>query len=209
MELFLFKRKRAMRRCLIVTLLFVACFVSTGTVCADEAVPFSERHGLKYVTVYLNEAPVELVFDTGATSIVLNGSGLLTAGIAEFDDTWKIQSHTAGGVTEGYIVRLKSVRIGNVRRNDYDATYLPSSTANLLGASFFAGYSYYIDEDRKVIRLVPKGSSLFDRPAEPEAGQRTTGSGLIEVEMDNEKYIYKGGRLIRKDQEPTESETSR
>lgn len=193
----------------IVSVLFVVCFAIVGTVCADETVPFIERHGLKYVTVYLNEAPLELVFDTGATSVVLNGSGLLQSGIAEFDDTRKIQSHTAGGVAGGYIVRLNSVRVGNVRRSDYDATYIPSSTANLLGASFFSGYSYYIDEDQKVIRLIPKGSSLFDRPVQPETGLRTTGSGLIEVEMDNEKYIYKGGRLIRKDQESPGTEMPR
>lgn len=196
-----------MYRSVILSVIFALSLINNGSVSADEAVPFTERHGLKYVTVYINERPVELVFDTGASSVVLNGDGLLHTGITEFDDTRKVQSHTAGGVTEGYIIKLNSIRAGNIQQNDYDIVYIPSSTANLLGASFFAGYSYYIDEDYKVIRLIPKGSYFFDRLEQTD--HRTTGSGRIEVEMGGEKYIYEGGGLKRQGQDAPKLEISR
>lgn len=194
-----------MYRSAILSVIFVLFLISIGSVSADEAVPFTERCGLKYVTVYINERPMELVFDTGASSVVLNSDGLLHTGITEFDDTRKVQSHTAGGVTEGYIIKLNSIRAGNIQQNDYDIAYIPSSTANLLGASFFADYSYYIDEDYKVIRLIPKGSYFFDRLEQ----HRTTGSGRIEIEMGGEKYIYEGGRLKRQGQDAPKLELSR
>jgi clan AA aspartic protease (TIGR02281 family) len=197
-----------MHRSVILSIIFFLSLINIESVLADETVPFTERYGLKYVTVYINERPVELVFDTGASSVVLNSDGLLHVGITEFDDTRKVQSHTAGGVTEGYIIKLNSIRAGNIQKNDYDIVYIPSSTTNLLGASFFTGYSYYVDEDYKVIRLIPKGSYFFDR-LEQQTGHRTTGSGRIEIEMGGEKYIYEGGGLKRKGQDAPKLELSR
>ncbi|MBI5234016.1 MAG: clan AA aspartic protease [Deltaproteobacteria bacterium] len=193
----------------IVSLITFVFFLMTGvSVFADDTLPFTERNHLKYVTVYLNETPLELVFDTGANNIVLNRDALQRLGISEFTESHKIQSHTAGGVVAGYIITINSIRAGNMQKKDYPVTFVPSSTENLLGANFFTGYSYYIDEDYKVIRLVPKGRYFFDNPDQPAAmplpqplPQPTApGSGRIEVEMDGEKYIYDGDRLIRQDQ---------
>ncbi len=179
----------------ILSIVFVLSLIITDSVLADEAIPFTERNGLKYVTAYLNGVPMELVFDTGSSNVALTSSGLLRIGMKEFNDTRKVHSHTAGGVIESYLVNLKSIRVGDVQQNDFDILYIPSSTANLLGASFFANYSYFVDEDYKVIRLVPKGSYYFDRLEQPIVDQQRTGSGLIEVEIDNEKYIFDRGKL--------------
>jgi len=162
---------------------------------ADEAIPFTERDGLKYVTVQINGVPVELVFDTGANSIVLNNDALQSLGISEFDTSRKLVSHTAGGVVEGYVLTLNSVMVGSIQRHDYDVAYVPSSTKNLLGSSLFSTYNYYVDEDYKVIRLIPKGSFVFDSPWQPQSSSedQRTGSGHIEVEMDGKKYIYGHG----------------
>jgi clan AA aspartic protease (TIGR02281 family) len=117
---------------------------------ADEAIPFTERGHLKYITVQINGVPMELVFDTGANSIVLNGEALKSLGIMEFSIDRKLQSSTAGGIVEGYVVTLNSIMVGNITGYNYDVAYIPSSTRNLLGASFFADI-YYVDEDYKVI----------------------------------------------------------
>lgn len=162
---------------------------------ADEAIPFTERGSLKYITVQINNVPLELLFDTGANSIVLNSDALQSLGITEFSTVGKLQSHTAGGVVEGYVITLNSIMVGSIIRNNYDVAYVPSSTKNLLGASFFANYNYYIDEDYKVIRLIPKGSFVFDSPWQPPppVEPQRTGSGRIEVEMDGKKFIYGQG----------------
>jgi len=164
-------------------------------VLADEAIPFTERGSLKYITVQINGVPVELVFDTGANSIVLNGDALQGLGIMEFSTARKLRSHTAGGIVEGYVITLNSIMAGNIMVSNYDVAYVPSSTKNLLGASFFANYSYYIDEDYKVIRLMPKGSFVFDSPWQPPppVEPQRTGSGRIEVEMNGKTFIYGQG----------------
>ncbi len=164
-------------------------------VVADEAIPFTERDGLKYITVQINGVAVELVFDTGANSIVLNNEGLQSLGITEVSTARKIESHTAGGIVEGYVLTLDSIMAGSILRYNYDVAYVPSSIKSLLGASFFAGYNYYIDEDYKVIRLIPKGSFVFDSPWQPPPTVEPprTGSGRIEVEMDGKKFIYGQG----------------
>ena len=166
-------------------------------VLADEAIPFTERDGLKYVTVQINGVPVDLIFDTGANSIVLNTYALQSLGIMEFSPARKLHAHTAGGVVEGYVLTLSSVMVGSVIGYNYDVAYVPSSTRNLLGASFFSNYNYYIDEDYKVIRLIPKGSFVFDSPWKPPppVEPERTGSGRIEVEMDGKKFIYGQGWL--------------
>lgn len=200
---------RDMHRRVILSIIFVLSLINSDSVLADEAVPFTERIGLKYLTVYMNEVPMELVFDTGSNNVVLNSDGLLRIGIKEFDDTRKVQSHTAGGVIEGYIIKLNSIRVGNIQQTGYDILYIPSSTANLLGASFFASYSYYIDEDYKVIRLIPKGSYYFEPFEQPAVNQERTGSGRIEVEIDDEKYIFEQGKLRLQGQDTPNLEMSR
>lgn len=166
---------------------------------AADALPFTERGGLKYVTAQINGTPIELVFDTGANSIVLNRAALQRLGIAgagrnregrESPEGRKVQSQTAGGVVDGYLIALDSVKAGPVQKYNYDVAYLPSSVENLLGASFFEDYSFFIDEDYKVIRLVPRGSYVFERPGRPPADAPRTGSGRIEVEVDGATYVY-------------------
>lgn len=179
---------------LLLTSLCVAVIISEN-VMADEAIPFTEQDSLKYITVQINGVPLELVFDTGSNSIVLNSAALQSLGLMEFDDTRKLQSHTAGGTVDGYVLRLNSIIVGNIIRYNYDVAYVPSSAKNLLGSSFFASYNYYIDEDYQVIRLIPKGSFVFDSPFQPPPPieRQRIGSGRIEVEMDGKKYIYDQG----------------
>lgn len=197
-----------MHRSVILSIIVLLSLICSQRVLADEAVPFYERNGIKYVTAHINGVPVELVFDTGANKVVLNSDGLLRIGVKEFDDTQKHHAYTAGGVTESYIIKINSIRVGNIQKNDYYIAYAPSTTTNLLGASFFTGYSYFVDEDYKVIRLIPKGSYFFDTLEQPEADQHRTGSGLIEVEIDGEKYIYEGGKLKRQGQDAPKLEIS-
>ena len=178
---------------------FLASLLPALTTCADvlanEAIPFTERGNLKYITVQINGVPLQLVFDTGASSLVLNKTALQSLGILELSTARKLQSRTAGGIVDSYVLTVNSVMVGNILRYNCDVAYVPSSTENLLGSSFFANYNYYIDEDYKVIRLIPKGSFVFDNPWQPQppVEQQRTGSGRIEVEMDGNKYLYGEG----------------
>ncbi len=139
--------------------------ITVENVSADETIPFTARAGIKFVTVLINGVPIELIFDTGADNIVLNKDTLQRLGITTYSTTRKLQVQTAGCVIDGYVLTLGSIKVGNIERYNYDIAYIPSSTKNLLGSSFFTNYNYYIDEDYKVIRLIPKGRFLFENPA--------------------------------------------
>ena len=54
-----------------------------------------------------------------------------------------------------------------------------------------------------MIRLIPKGSFIFDNPWQPPppAERQKTGSGRIEVEMDGNTYIYEQERTYSEGQE--------
>jgi len=175
----------------------LSVLIAGENVLADEAIPFAQRGSLKYITVQINGVPLELVFDTGSNSIVLNAAALQSLGIMEFSTARKLQVRTAGGIAEGYVLTINSITVGSILRQNYDIAYVPSSTENLFGSSFFANYNYYIDEDYKVIRLIPKGSFVFNSPSQPPPpiDLQRIGSGSIEVEMDGKKYIYGQGWL--------------
>lgn len=182
------------------TLLFffaslLPALITCENLLADEAIPFTERGSLKYITVQINGIPLQLVFDTGASSLVLNSAALQSLGIMEFSANRELQSLTAGGIVDGYVLTMSSVMVGSILKHNYDVAYVPASTENLLGASFFANYNYYIDEDYKVIRLIPKGSFVFDNPRQSPHPIETqpAGSKRIEVDIDGKKYIYGQG----------------
>jgi len=180
---------------LIASLLSV--LITAENVLADEAIPFTEQGSFKYITVQINGVPMELLFDTGANNIVLNDAALRSLGIMEFSDDRKLRANTSNGIAEGYVLTLNSIKVGSILKQNYDVAYIPSSTRNLLGSFFFANYNYYIDEDYKVIRLIAKGSFVFDSPwgPPPPVERKRTGPGRIEVELDGRKYIYGQGWL--------------
>ena len=183
----------------LIVLLFFASLLPALITCenilADESIPFTERGNLKYINVQINGVPLQLVFDTGANSLVLNSAALQSLGIMEFIANRKLESRTAGGIVDGYVLTMNSVMVGSILRQNYDVAYVPASTESLLGASFFANFNYYIYEDYKVIRLIQKGSFVFDSPWQPPTPvePQRTGSQRIEVEMDGKKYIYGHG----------------
>jgi hypothetical protein len=67
---------------LIVLLFFASllpALITCGNVLADESIPFTERGSLKYIAVQINGIPLQLVFDTGASSLVLSSASLSRA----------------------------------------------------------------------------------------------------------------------------------
>ncbi len=183
--------ERILKAVLLTLALLMQAMIISCPVMAEETIPFTARGSIKYVTVQINGVPLQLVFDSGANSLVLNSSALQSLGIKDFNTERKLIARTAGGTVEGYLVTVNSVVVGSIQKSNYDIAYVPSTTANLLGTAFFSGYSFYVDEDYKVIRLIPKGSFVFEDPSRPATvvDRQRNGSGRIEVEVDGKKYI--------------------
>ena len=109
---------------------------------------------IKFITVHLNGVPVEMIFDTGASAIVVNDETFSKLNIRS--DLKKVTVHTAGGNADGYTFELPSVKIGNIEVKDVIAFYAPTSQMNLLGGSFLNKFTYLIDDKRKVVVFTPR-----------------------------------------------------
>jgi aspartyl protease family protein len=99
----------------------------------------------------INGRPVTFMLDTGATSIGLSADDAQRIGL-DYSKGRPVQMSTANGVSQGYRLRLQSVRVGDVEVYDIDAivTQQPMPFV-LLGNSFINRFSMRRDADQMVL----------------------------------------------------------
>jgi aspartyl protease family protein len=84
----------------------------------------------------INGKTVKFMVDTGATTIALGAAEAKRINL-KYDQGRRVQMSTANGVSSGYLIRLESVRVGDVVAYDVDAVISPQSMPFvLLGNSF-------------------------------------------------------------------------
>jgi aspartyl protease family protein len=88
----------------------------------------------------INGRSVQFMVDTGATSIAMSLQDAERAGIA-YKNGQKIRISTANGQSDGYLIKLNTVRIGDVEVFDVDAVVTPQPMPYLLlGNSFLSRF---------------------------------------------------------------------
>jgi len=99
----------------------------------------------------INKKAVQFVVDTGATSVALGAAEAERIGL-DYKKGRMSYSSTANGVVSTYVVKLASVRIGDVEVYDVDATVLPASMPYiLLGNSFLTRFQMTRTNDQLVL----------------------------------------------------------
>ncbi|MGJ7554690.1 retropepsin-like aspartic protease family protein [Variovorax sp. RB3P1] len=99
----------------------------------------------------INGRPVTFMLDTGATSIALSMADAQRIGL-DYTKGQRVQIGTANGTTQGYRLRVQSVRVGDVEVYDIDAVVSPESMPFvLLGNSFITRFSMRRDADQMVL----------------------------------------------------------
>jgi aspartyl protease family protein len=99
----------------------------------------------------INGKAVRFLVDTGATTIAMGTADAERLGIA-YKNGQLARSNTANGVVTAYLVKLASVRIGDVEVYDVDASVLPGSMSTvLLGNSFLARFQMTRMNDQMVL----------------------------------------------------------
>lgn len=100
-------------------------------------VPLEKGDGVYYLTAKINDVPMKFVFDTGASSISMSQTeaaflykqGTLTEsdfeGVVNFQDA-------RGDVSQGMVVKLRKVEIGNRVLHNVEASIVPNQNAPLL-----------------------------------------------------------------------------
>lgn len=82
----------------------------------------------------INGEKVDVLVDTGATGVAISQSVADKLNLKSID---AIRTNTANGDSVGYMVRLKSVKLGGVDAQDVSAMIVPSLDGDvLLGMSF-------------------------------------------------------------------------
>jgi aspartyl protease family protein len=90
----------------------------------------------------INGISVQFLVDTGASTVVLSANEAQRIGL-EYRSGQRGLMATANGVTTSYMVRLDSIRIGDVEVFGVDATVVPSSLPMvLLGNTFLARFQF-------------------------------------------------------------------
>ena len=99
----------------------------------------------------INGQAVQFMVDTGATTIAMGVTEAERAGI-DYRQGQPVRMSTANGITQGFKVKLASVRIAEVEVMDVDAVVIPQSMPfMLLGNSFLMRFQMTRDNDQMTL----------------------------------------------------------
>ena len=121
----------------------------------DQATAVRNRDGHFYFNTVVNGAPVRMMFDTGAGTIVLRSEDAGKAGIDISSLQYTIPTSTANGRTTVAPALIASMTIGDItRRNVHAFVSRPGAlSVNLLGQSFMSRISgYKVDGERLILQ---------------------------------------------------------
>jgi aspartyl protease family protein len=114
---------------------------------------FPDNRGMYFTQGSINGYPIHFLVDTGATTIAMNASHARRLGISfKFDGKPQMLS-TASGLTQGYLVKLDKVKVGELEVRNVEAVVIDGGfpTEVLLGMSFLS--KVHLERDGRVLRL--------------------------------------------------------
>jgi len=107
------------------------------------------------VKARINDVPMSLIVDTGATLVVLSPQMAKKAHI-DVRHSKKIMLQTANGLTSAPWVHIKRMELDKLHQNRVEAAIQRVSSnpdIGLLGMSFLSAYHISIDHQRQIITL--------------------------------------------------------
>lgn len=114
----------------------------------------AERHGHFFATAYVNERPVEVMVDTGASMVAMSHEDAEAAGIRVSSSDYTHRVSTANGTARVAIVTLDTVRIGDITVRDVRAAVSEPGAlkGTLLGMSFLSRLRMEFGAGKLVLR---------------------------------------------------------
>lgn len=128
---------------------------------AEVVVPIERLGAAILVRALVNEQfPTAFIVDTGATLTAISREAAEAIGIRADSDTPTISLRTAGGIVQGVLVQVDSIRVGGaeatgVRAVVLDIPHFPRNVAGLLGLSFLGRFKVSIDIENGQMVLGP------------------------------------------------------
>jgi len=96
----------------------------------------ADSQGHFFANAAINDLPLRGVVDTGASTVVLSATDATRLGL-DWRKGQRLGIQTANGVNSGYLVRLATVKVGNIELHDVEAIVVEQGLGvALLGMSF-------------------------------------------------------------------------
>jgi len=126
--------------------------VSMGASGRGNRIVLTQSSGGHFMTAgQINGRAVQFMVDTGATSIAMSTQDAERAGIS-YKNGQAVQISTANGITQGFRIKLDSVRVGDVEVYAVDAVVTPQSMPYvLLGNSFLTRFQMRRDNHQMTL----------------------------------------------------------
>lgn len=143
---------------------------------------------VKFLTVYINDIPMEMMFDTGASFTTLNTRAMNQLQITT--PLTRTISNTAAGQTYAFLFKASTIKVGSMELKNVQCAYLPDTSENLLGGSFLSNFHYYINEVDRTITFIPNSERvrIMDNTIESVDGEGW-------AEIDGKKFILRAGHF--------------
>lgn len=103
-----------------------------------------------YANGFVNGRAQQFMVDTGATTVALGAGDAQRLGI-DYKKGRPVMMSTANGSIQAYLIKLNSVRIGDVEVFEVDAVVGPNMPFALLGNSFLGRFSMNRTSDQMVL----------------------------------------------------------
>ena len=145
------------------------------------------------VNCYINNRPIKMVFDTGATGVVVGKNQLEEMGIHPPNGEASGQSGGASNnAMQSYWIMNADLKVGTILRQNFPIKVLAFNSAlPLLGQSFIQDFEYSIDRNAGTIRLRRKGSDRGRATSTAGFGVPFTWEGpkmVVNVEVNGRPY---------------------
>lgn len=125
-----------------------------------EEVPFTKEGNVCKVKCAINNLPLHFIFDTGASDVSISSveaTFMLKNDYLSASDIIGRQNYMTadGNITEGTVINLRDVKLGDIHLNDIKASVVKNQSApSLLGQSVFSKLGKIeIDNDQKLLRI--------------------------------------------------------
>lgn len=114
--------------------------------------PLTKKGSHFTINVSINNTPLTLLLDTGATITMVNEEKLSSLTMISEDITLQ----TAGGEISGQILEAERFNLGDIELENFKVTtsaYKQKDADGLLGMNFFKEFKFKIDQDEQILYL--------------------------------------------------------
>ncbi len=120
----------------------------------SEVTIWRDKSGAFLTVGSINGQTVDMMIDTGATSVAMSEVEARRLGINYRPDGDRVRVHTASGNAWAYALKLGRVQLGPISRNNVQAVVIEGSSPRrvLLGMTFLRGLELQNQGDRLVLR---------------------------------------------------------